>query len=42
MRMKPALWTLALAAACIVFGVNTELTVGVATEDALSLLEGGP
>ena len=32
--------TLALAAACIVFGVNTELTVGVARVAALSLLGG--
>ncbi len=34
--------TMALAAACIYFGIDTELTVGVATEAALSLLEGGP
>ncbi len=34
--------TMALAAACIYFGIGTELTVGVATEAALSLLEGGP
>ncbi len=34
--------TLVLAAACIYFGIDTELTVGVATEAALGLLEGGP